>query len=65
MQELDLKSSFALTDYKNGLRNYKAGAIDGIIHAIRNHDVMSKGVGSTQNEYDLLKELIFKIFTLR
>ena len=65
MQELDLKSSYALTDYKNGLRNYKAGAIDGIIHAIRNHDVMSKGVGSSQNEYDLLKELIFKIFTLR
>lgn len=65
MEELDLKSSYALTDYKNGLRNYKARAIDGIIHAIRNHDVMSKGVGSNQNEYDLLKELIFKIFTLR
>lgn len=65
MQELDLKNSYALTDYKNGLRNYKAGVIDGIIHAIRNLDVMSKGVGSTQNEYDLLKELIFKIFTLR
>ena len=65
MEELDLKSSYALTDYKNGVRNYTAGAIDGIIHAIRNHDVMSKGVGSNQNEYDLLKELIFKIFTLR
>lgn len=65
MQELDLKNSYALTDYKNGLRNYKAGAIDAILHAIRNHDVMSKGVGSTQNEFDLLKELVFKIFTLR
>ena len=65
MQELDVKSSYALTDYKNGIRNYKAGAIDGIIHAIRNHDVMSKGVGSTQNEYDLMKELIYKIFTIR
>ena len=65
MQELDLKSSYALTDYKNGLRNYKAGTIDGILHAIRNLDVMSKGVGSTRDEYDLLKELIFKIFTLR
>ena len=65
MQELDLKSSYALADYKNGLRNYKAGAIDSILHAIRNHDVMSKGVGSTQNEFDLLKELVFKIFTLR
>lgn len=65
MNDLDLKTSYALTDYKNGLKNYKAGAIDGIIHAIRAQDVMSKGVGSTQNEYDLLKELIFKIFTLR
>lgn len=65
MNELELKTSYALTDYKNGLKNYKAGAIDSIIHAIRAQDVMSKGVGSTQNEYDLLKELIYKIFTLR
>ena len=65
MQALDLKTSYALTDYKNGIRNYKAGTIDSIIHEIRNVDVMSKGVGSSQNEYDLLKELIFKIFTLR
>ncbi|MCH5235002.1 MAG: DNA polymerase III subunit delta [Muribaculaceae bacterium] len=65
MKELDLKTSYALNDYKNGLRNYKAGTIDGIIHSIRAQDVMSKGVGSTQNEYDLLKELVFKIFTLR
>lgn len=65
MEVLDLKTSYALTDYKNGLRNYKAGVIDGIIHELRNTDVMSKGVGSTKNEYDLLKELLFKIFTLR
>lgn len=65
MEVLDLKSSFALTDYKNGLRNFKAGAIDGIIHSIRNHDVMSKGVGSNQDEFELLKELLFKIFTMR
>lgn len=65
MNELDLKTSYALKDYQNGLYNYKAGAIDSILHAIRSQDVMSKGVGSTQNEYDLLKELLFKIFTLR
>ena len=65
MEQLDFKTSYLLTDYKNGLRNYKAGAIDSIIHAIRNYDVMSKGGGSTQNEFDLMKELIFKIFTLR
>ena len=65
MQLLDLKTNYALSDYKDGLRNYKAGTIDSIIHAIRNHDVMIKGVGSGQNEYELLKELIFEIFTLR
>lgn len=65
MTELDLKSSYALTDYKNGIRNYSAKSIDAIIHAIRQHDVQSKGIGSNQNEFDLLKELIFKIFTLK
>lgn len=65
MRELDLKSSYSLIDYKNGLRHYKAGAIDAIIHAIRSQDVMSKGVGSTQNEYVLMKELLFKIVTFR
>lgn len=65
MHELDLKSSYALTDYKNGIRNFKARTIDSIIHDLRNVDVMSKGVGSNQNEFDLLKEIIFKIFTLR
>lgn len=65
MDALDIRYSFGLTDYKNGLRNYKAGTIDAILHEIRNVDVMSKGVGSSQNEYDLLKELVFKIFTLR
>lgn len=65
MQELDLKTTFALTDYRNGLKNYNAGSVDAILHAIRAQDVMSKGVGSTQNEFELLKELVFKIFTLR
>lgn len=65
MEELELKTSYALTDYRNGLRNYSAGVIDAIIHAIREQDIKSKGIGSNQNEYELLKELIFKIFTLR
>lgn len=65
MQELDLKSSYGLTDYKNGLRNYKAGVIDAIIHSLRDVDAMSKGVESNQDEFDLLKVLIFKIFTFK
>lgn len=65
MAELDLKSSYALPDYKNGIRNFRPVTIDSIIHSIRDLDVMSKGVGSNRNEFDLLKELLFKIFTLR
>lgn len=65
MQELDLKSSYGLTDYKNGLRNFSPASIDSIIHAIRETDAKSKGVGSSQNEFDLLTELLFKIFTIK
>ena len=62
MAELDLKTSYSLTDYKNGIRNYRPVVIDAIIHEIRDTDVKSKGVESNQKEYDLLKDLIFKIF---
>ncbi|MCH5222524.1 MAG: DNA polymerase III subunit delta [Muribaculaceae bacterium] len=65
MKELDLKSSYSLGDYKNGIRNFSPASIDGIIHAIRQLDAESKGIGSSKNEYDLLKELIFKIFTIK
>lgn len=64
MKELDLKSSYALTDYRNGLKHFRANTIDTILHEIRNTDLMTKGVGSTADEYDLLKELLFKIFFL-
>lgn len=62
---LDIRSSYALTDYRNGLRNFTAGMIDSIIHHIRETDTKSKGVLSSQNEYELLKELIYKIFTVK
>lgn len=64
MQELDLKTPYALKDYRDGLRYYNARMALGAIHALREHDAKSKGIGSTQNEYELLKELIFKIFTV-
>ena len=62
MNNLELKSSYALTDYKNGLRNFNPSQIDNIIHTIRETDAKSKGIGSTSNEFDLIKDLIFKIF---
>lgn len=63
MDALDLKSPYALKDYRAGLQHYNARMALAAIHAIREHDCKSKGIGSTQNEYELLKELIFKFFT--
>lgn len=64
MSALELKSTYALKDYRDGLQHYNARMALGAIHAIREYDAQSKGIGSTQNEYELLKELIFKIFTI-
>ena len=65
MRELDLKNSYALKDYKDAMRFYNAKTSLDAIHFIREHDAKSKGIGSFQNEYDLLKELIFKIVSSR
>lgn len=62
MAALELKTPYALRDYRDGLRYYNARQALAAIHAIREYDVHSKGIGSTQNEYELLKELVFRIF---
>lgn len=64
MSELQLKSSYALTDFKVALRNYNFLQCEKIIHAIREFDTKSKGINSYQKEYDLLRELIFNILTV-
>lgn len=63
MTQLELKNRFALTDYRDAMQRYNARQTLAAVHAIREFDCQSKGIGSTQNEYELLKELIFKIFT--
>ncbi len=61
---LDLKGTGNhLKDYRSGLHNYNAAQVVKAVHAIRNFDTQSKGIGSLQNEYDLLDELIFNIMT--
>lgn len=64
MEALELKTPYALRDYRDGLQRYNARMALGAVHALREYDAQSKGIGSTQNEYDLLKELIFKLFTI-
>ena len=63
MAALELKNQYALRDYRDGLRFYNARQALAAIHALREFDAQSKGIGSMQNEFELLKELVFKIFT--
>lgn len=57
------KNSFQLQELKIALRNYNPKQAVNAIHHIREFDSKSKGIGSMLNEYDLLVELIFKLFT--
>lgn len=43
------------------MRNYNAYQTIEIISAIRSFDTRSKGIGSRANEYDLFRELMFRI----
>ncbi len=63
MAALELKSAYALKDYRDGMQRYNARQALAAVHALRDYDCKSKGIGSTQNEFELLKELIFKICT--
>lgn len=64
MEALQLKTPYALKEIREGLRMYTPRQALAAISALRDFDCKSKGIGSLQNEYDLQKELIFKIFTV-
>lgn len=64
MEALQLKTPYALKEIREGLRMYTPRQSLAAISAIRDFDCKSKGIGSFQNEYDLQRELIFKIFTV-
>ena len=65
LDALGLKSTWALKGYETAARNYNVRQTIEIISAIREFDTRSKGIDSRQNEYDLLKDLIFHILTAR
>lgn len=65
MEALGLKKPSALWPYEKAARSYNVRQTIEILSAIREFDVRSKGVGSRQNEYALLKDLVFRIFTAR
>ncbi len=64
MEALQLKSPYALREIREGLNRYSPRQAMAAVSALREFDCRSKGIGSLQNEYDLQKELMFKIFTI-
>ena len=62
MEALRLKSPFQLKDYRICMKHYTATQSMNAIVALREFDTRSKGIGSNRNEYDLVEELILKIF---
>ena len=52
-----------LRNIKDGMRSFNARQAVASIHYCREFDAKSKGIGSYQDKYELLYELIFKIFT--
>ena len=65
MDALGLRNTWGLRVYEAAARNYNVRQTIEIISAIREFDARSKGIGSRQNEYDLLKDLMFHILTAR
>lgn len=64
IKECELKNSYALKDLRVAQANYNPLQSLKAIGLIREFDSSSKGIDSTQNEYDLLRELIFKLITV-
>lgn len=64
MEVLQLKNPYALNEIRDGMRCYTPRQAMAAVSALREFDCKSKGIGSMQNEYDLQREMIFKIFTI-
>lgn len=64
MAQLGFHSPYQLKEITAGMRNYSARSCLAIIHALRVLDCRSKGIGSMQKDYQLLKEFIYQAFTL-
>lgn len=61
MNAMEIKWDVQFIPYEHALRNYNAWKTIEIISEIRDFDAKAKGMGSRQNEYALLQELIYKI----
>lgn len=64
MAQIETKSAYRARIFIEASRNYNTASCVRIISYLREFDARSKGVGSRQNEYELLRELMYKIFYL-
>lgn len=64
MELTGARNIYALNEVKDAMRHIPPPKAVRCIHAIREFDCKIKGNGSQQNQHELLKELIFKLFTL-
>ncbi len=64
MGALKLRNNYALAEVRRGLAAFNPTQAVRAVSALREMDAKSKGIESTQNEHALLRELIFRLFTL-
>lgn len=64
MAQLGMHSPWQLGEIKPGLQNYRAASVLRIIHALRLLDCHSKGIGSVEKDYQLLRQFVYEAFTL-
>ena len=65
MEALGFRWENQLKGVMTGMRNFDARQCIEILSALRAFDVKSKGIGSRQNEYDLLTELMITIYSAK
>lgn len=65
MAQIETKSPFRARSVMEAMRSYTTANCVNIIGYIRDFDRKAKGMQSRQNEYDLLRELVFKILYTR
>lgn len=65
MDALGFRNTWQLKPYETAVRAYNVRQTIEIISAIRQFDTRSKGIGSRQNEYALLHDLMFRIINAR
>lgn len=53
---------YQLREVRKGMTNYSALGALNAIHALREADCRSKGIGSFTKEFDVLKETVFRLF---